>query len=102
MTIELKHIFLFIALALLLLNRTLQKRPFFVKHGNLIRVLVFLILIAALVMEFLKSQSYFIFVLAALGAIALGWIVYDLKRKKDEENVDDANSTNQDENSAKE
>jgi FtsH-binding integral membrane protein len=85
MNLEAKHILLFIALALLLTNRLLQKKPFFTKHGNLIRVLVFLILIAALVLEFLKSKSYMIFIVAALGVVAIGWIIYDMNRKDDDE-----------------
>lgn len=85
MTLEPKHIFLFIALALLLANRILQNKPFFAKHGNLIRVLVFLLLIAALVMEFMKSKSYMIFIVAALGVIAIGWIIYDMNRKDDDD-----------------
>jgi hypothetical protein len=85
MTLEPKHILLFIALALLLANRLLQSKPFFAKHGNLIRVVVFLLLIAALVMEFMKSKSYVIFIVAAMGVIAIGWIIYDMKRKDDEE-----------------
>lgn len=85
MIIEPKHILLFIALALLLSNRLLQNKAFFIKHGNHIRVVTFLILIAALVMEFIKTKSYMIFIVAALGAIALGWIVYDMNRKDDDE-----------------
>lgn len=85
MTLEPKHIFLFIALTLLLANRILQNKPFFAKHGNLIRVLVFLLLIAALVMEFMKSKSYMIFIVAALGVIAIGWIIYDMNRKDDDD-----------------
>jgi len=85
MSLELKHIFLIIALVLLLANRILHKKPFFIKYGNLIRVVVFLFLIAALVMEFLKSKSYVIFIVAGLGVIAIGWIVYDMNRKDDDE-----------------
>jgi FtsH-binding integral membrane protein len=84
MNLEPKHILLFIALALLLANRLLHKKPFFARHGNMIRVLVFLILIAALVMEFLKSKSYVIFIVAALGVVAIGWIIYDMNRKDDD------------------
>ena len=85
MNLEPKHILLFIALALLLANRILHNKPFFAKHGNLIRVVVFLILIAALVMEFVKSKSYTVFIIAGLGAITIGWIIYDMNRKDDDE-----------------
>ena len=88
MNIEPKHILLIIALALLLTNRLLHNKPFFTKHGNLIRVVVFLILIAALVMEFLKTKSYMIFIVAAMGVIAIGWIVFDMKRKDDDDSDD--------------
>lgn len=85
MTLEPKHIFLFIALALLLTNRLLHNKPFFAKHGTLIRVVVFLLLIAALVMEFMKTRSYMIFFVAGLGVIALGWIIYDMNRKDEDD-----------------
>jgi hypothetical protein len=84
MTIELKHILLIIALLLLFANRLLQKKPFFEKNGNIIRIVVFLVLISALVAEFLKSKSYMIFFVAGLGVLAIGWIVYDMNRKEDE------------------
>jgi len=93
MTLEPKHILLFIALALLLANRLLQNKPFFAKHGNLIRVVVFLLLIAVLVMEFLKSKSYMIFFVAALGVIAIGWIIYDMYRKDEDEDTGTTDKT---------
>ena len=85
MTIEPKHIFLFLALALLLLNRILHKKPFFIKHGNHIRIVVFLLLIASLVMEFMRSKSYMIFFVAGLGVLAIVWIIYDMNRKDEDE-----------------
>jgi Kef-type K+ transport system membrane component KefB len=80
-----KHILLIIALIILLGNRIMHKKTFFAKHGNHIRLLVFLILIGVLVMEFIKSGSYIVYIIAALGAFAIGWIIYDMNRKDDDE-----------------
>jgi Ca2+/Na+ antiporter len=85
MNITPKHILLFTSLALLLANRIFQNKPFFAKHSSLIRILVFLLLIGVLVMEFIKSKSYVIFIVAALGVFAIGWIIYDMNRKVDDE-----------------
>jgi len=85
MHIEPKHILLIIAMILLFTNRLMQNRPFIAKHSNLIRVLVFMILIAVLVMQFYKSKSGIILIVAALGIVSIGWIVYDMNRKDDDE-----------------
>jgi hypothetical protein len=80
-----KHILLFIAIILLFANRLLQNKPFIAKHSNLIRILVFLILIAVLVLEFIKSKVYVVFIVSALGIFAIGWVFYDLNRKDDDD-----------------
>ena len=95
MIIEPKHILLIIALALLMANRILQNKPFFVKHGNLIRLFVFLILIATLALEFIKSKAYVIFIVVGLGIIAIGWIIYDMYRKDDDENSNPSNKNDE-------
>ena len=85
MHIEPKHILLIIAMVLLFANRLMQNNPFIAKHSNLIRVLVFMILIAVLVMQFYKSKSGIILIVAAVGIVSIGWIVYDMNRKDDDE-----------------
>jgi len=44
-------------------------------------------------MEFLKSKSYMIFFVAALGVIAIGWIIYDMYRKDEDEDTGTTDKT---------
>jgi len=96
MNFGLKHILLIIALVLLLATRLLQNKPFIAKNSNHIRILVFLILIAVFVLEFIKSKPYIIFIVTALGVFAIGWIIYDMNRK--DEHEDSGSSEKKDEN----
>jgi Kef-type K+ transport system membrane component KefB len=88
MHIEAKHILLFIAIILLFANRILQNKPFIAKHSNHIRILVFLVLIIVLVLEFIKTKAYVVFIIAALGIFSIGWIIYDSTRKDLNEDFD--------------
>lgn len=93
MHIEPKHILLFIAIILLFANRIFQNKPFIAKHNNHIRILVFLILIVVLVLEFIKTKAYVVFIIAALGIFSIGWIIYDSTRKDINEDSDSSEKT---------
>lgn len=79
--LEFKHIAIIVVFVIFVLKRILQNKPI-VKENNLI-ISAFLIALLAILLafEFWKDQLWIGFIVALLGFIAIGKMIWDKYRK---------------------